>query len=169
MVEESSEEDRELGTIDRFLRRDGQTFVIYRGGEEAGEATGLKDGRQRSIVFRPDVEVLVGDWLEDRRVQNRLLVTDVDHAGGSGGLAHISVRYETQLEYQRQEASTQVIEMLDDIAEAVWKLSDKKMPPEKKQKTQDAVRELQEVLKSLPPGVAGGIAGEIASRFVGAG
>jgi hypothetical protein len=52
-------------------------------------------------VFRPDVEVLVGDWLEDRRAQNYLLVTDVDHAGGSGRLAHTSVRYETRLEYGR--------------------------------------------------------------------
>jgi hypothetical protein len=93
----------ELGTIDRFLRRDGQPFVIYRGGEEVGEARGLKDGRKRSIVFRPDVEVLVGDWLDDRRAQNYLLVTDVNHAGGTGRLAHVSVSYETRLEHERQE------------------------------------------------------------------
>jgi hypothetical protein len=90
-----------LGTVDRFLSRDGQTFVIHRGGEEVGEVRGLKDGRRRSIVFRPDVEVLVGDWLEDRRAQNYLFVTDVDHAGGSSRLAHTSVRYETRSEYER--------------------------------------------------------------------
>jgi hypothetical protein len=93
-----------LGTIDTFLSRDGQPFVIFRGGEEVGEARGLKDARERSIKFRPDVEVLVGDWLEDRRAQNYLLVTDVDHAGGSGRLAHISVHYETRLEHERRES-----------------------------------------------------------------
>jgi hypothetical protein len=149
----SNEEARELSTIDRSLRKRGRPFVIYRGDERVGEVTGLKDGKQRAILFRPYVEILVGDWLKDQRTQSRLVVTDVDHVGlsSSGRSSHIRVFYEPWLEYERQESATQVISMLDEIAEAVSKLSDKKMPPEKKRRAQAAVRELQELLKTLPP------------------
>lgn len=153
-----------MSTIDRALSRAGQPFVIYRSGRRVGEALGLKDGKQRSIMCRHDVAVLVGDWLEDTKAKTRLFVTDVDHAS-----SHIRVLYETRLEYERHESAAQVIAMLDDIAEAVWKLSDEKMPKEKKQRAQKAVKELQAVMKSLPPGVAGGLAGEIASRFLDSG
>lgn len=148
----SDEEARELSTIDRFLRKNGQLFVIYRGSERIGEVTGLKHGKQRYILFRPYVEIQVGDWLKDQRAQRRLVVTDVDYVDHfmSGRSSHIRVLYETWLEYERQESATQVIAMLDDIAEAVSKLSDKKMPPEKKRRAQAAVRELQELLQSLP-------------------
>jgi hypothetical protein len=72
----------------------------------------------------------------------------------------------TRIEYERLESSAQVVAMLDDIADAVLTLSDKKMPPEKKEHVRALVRELQVIVKSLPPGVAGGLAGEIAARFV---
>jgi hypothetical protein len=61
----------------------------------------------------------------------------------------------------------QLIQMLDDIADATWALSDEKMPPEKKQRAQDAVRELKDIVRSLPPGAAGGIAGQIAGELFG--
>jgi hypothetical protein len=104
--------------VDTFLHRSGQPFVIYRGGERVGEATGLKDGKQRQIIFRPDVEILVGDWLEDKKAQTRLFVTDVDHPGLSSSgrrsrLSHISVLYETRIAHERQESAAQVIAMLD--------------------------------------------------------
>jgi len=154
--------------IERALSTNGQPFVIHRGGDRIGEATGLKDGRDRSILFLPGVDIVVGDWLEDSKGQTRLFVADVDHVsellGGSPSL--IEVRYETRIEYERQEATTQVIAMLDDIADAVWTLNDKKMPPEKKEHVQALVQELQRVVRSLPPGVAGGLAGEIAAQFV---
>jgi hypothetical protein len=83
-----------------------------------------------------------------------------------GGSTITQLTYESGLEYERQEATSQVIAMLDDIADAVWTLSDKKMPPEKKEHVRALVRELQGIVRSLPPGVAGGLAGEIAARFV---
>jgi hypothetical protein len=154
--------------IERALSTNGQPFVIHRGGERIGEATGLKDGRDRSILFLPGVDIVVGDWLEDSKGQTRLFVADVDHVSklSGGSPSHIEVRYETRIEYERQEATTQVIAMLDDIADAVWTLSDKKMPPEKKEHVQALVQELQGVVRSLPPGFTGGLAGEIAARFV---
>jgi hypothetical protein len=153
--------------IERALNTSGQPFVIQRGEDQIGEATGLKDGRSRTILFLPGVDIVVGDWLEDKEGQTRLFVSDVDHARSlRGGPSHIEVVYETRIEYERQEATAQVIAMLDDIADAVWTLSDKKMPPEKKEHVQALVQELQGVVKSLPPGVAGGIAGEFAARFL---
>ena len=153
--------------IERALSKNGQPFVNHRGGERIGEATGLKDGRSRSILFLPGVDIVVGDWLEDSKGQTRLFVADVDHISdlSGGSPSHIEVLYETRIEYERQESSAQVIAMLD-IADAVWTLSDKKMPPEKKEHVGALVRELQGIVKSLPPGVAGGLAGEIAARFV---
>ena len=59
--------------------------------------------------------------------------------------------------------------MLDDIADAIWTLSDEKMLPRKRSWARALVRELQEIVKTLPRGVAGGLAGEIASRFGGGG
>jgi hypothetical protein len=154
--------------IERALSTNGQPFVIHRGEDRIGEATGLKDSRDRSILFLPGVDIVVGDWLEDSMGQTRLFVADVDHVSelSGGSPSHIEVRYETRVEYERQEAATQVIAMLDDIADAVWTLSDKKMPPEEKEHVQALVQELQGVVRSLPPGVAGGLAGEIAARFV---
>jgi hypothetical protein len=154
--------------IERVLSTNGQPFVIHRGGERIGEATGLKDGRSRSILFLPGVDIVVGDWLEDSKGQTRLFVADVDHMSdlSGGSPSHLEVLYETRIEYERQESSAQVIAMLDDIADAVWTLSDTKMPPEKKEHVRALVRELQGIVKSLPPGVAGGLAGEIAARFV---
>jgi len=61
----------------------------------------------------------------------------------------------------------QLIQMLDDIADATWTLSDKKMPPEKKRRARAAAKELQEILKSLPPSVAGAIAGQITGGLFG--
>jgi hypothetical protein len=112
-----------------------------------------------------DVEVFVGDWLEDRTARAWLHVTDVTHSKLRGSMI-TQLTYESGLEYERQEATSQVIAMLDDIADAVWTLSDKKMPPEKKEHVRALVRELQGTVRSLPPGVAGGLAGEIAARFV---
>lgn len=154
--------------IERALSTNGQPFVIHRGGERIGEATGLKDGRSRSILFLPGVDIVVGDWLVDSKGQTRLFVADVDHISdlSGGSPSHIEVLYETRIEYERQESSAQVIAMLDDIADAVWTLSDKKMPPEKKEHVRALVRELQGIVKSLPSGVAGGLAGEFAARFV---
>jgi hypothetical protein len=101
-------------------------------------------------------------------IASRLFVADVDHISdlSGGSPSHLEVLYETRIEYERQESSAQVIAMLDDIADAVWTLSDTKMPPEKKEHVRALVRELQGIVKSLPPGVAGGLAGEIAARFV---
>jgi hypothetical protein len=144
-----------LSTIDRSLRTIGRPFVIYRGDERVGEVTGLKDGKRRAILFRPYVEIMVGDWLKDQRTQSRLVVADVDNVGlsSSGRSSHIRVLYEPCLEYGWQESATQVIAMLDEIAEAVSKLSDKEMAPEKKRRARAAMRELQELFKSLPPEV----------------
>jgi DNA-binding transcriptional ArsR family regulator len=60
----------------------------------------------------------------------------------SGKSSHIRVLYETGIEHERRESASQVIAMLDDIADAIWTLSDEKMPPEKKQRARAAVREL---------------------------
>jgi hypothetical protein len=156
--------------IERALNTNGQPFVIHRGREQVGEATGLKDGRKHTILFLPDVDVVMGDWLEDKKGQTKLFVADVDHLSlpSRGSPSHIEVVYETRIEYERQEAAAQVVAMLDDIADAVWTLSDKKMRPEKKERVQELVQELKGIVRSLPPGVAGGLAGEIAARFVGA-
>jgi hypothetical protein len=123
---------------------------------------------QLAEAIVPGVDIAVGDWLEDSKGQTRLFVADVDHISdlSGGSPSHIEVLYETRIEYEHQESSAQVAAMLDDIADAVWTLSDKKMPPEKKEHVRALVRELQGIVKSLPPGVAGGLAGEIAARFV---
>jgi hypothetical protein len=126
--------------IDRVLKTEGQPFVIQRKGERVGEVPGLKDGGARTVLFLPDVDVVVGDWLEDQKGQTRLFVADVDHLRArGGGPSHIEIRYETRIEYERQESSAQVVAMLADIADAVWTLSDKKMPPEKKERAQALV------------------------------
>jgi hypothetical protein len=159
--------DSMSSTVDSFLHSSGQPFVIHRGSEQVGEAVGLKDGKRRTIVFRPDVDIRVRDWLEDKQAQARLRVTDIDHLRDfSGSASHIEVLYETEIEYERLEAAAQVIAMLDDIADAIWTLSDEKMPPEKKKRARDAVKELKEIVRSLPPGAAAGLAGEITSRLI---
>ena len=106
--------------------------------------------------------------LEDSKGQTRLFIADVDYISdlSGGSPSHIEVLYETRIEYERQESSAQVVAMLDDIADAVRTLSDKKMPPEKKEHVRALAQELQGIVKSLPPGVAGGLASEIAARFV---
>jgi hypothetical protein len=87
-----------------------------------------------------------------------------DFDGTPGG---IKAFHETGRDYERQEAATQVVAMLDDIADATWTLSDEKMLPRKSSWARALVRKLQEIVKALPRGVAGGLAGEIASRFGG--
>jgi hypothetical protein len=126
------------------------------------------DSRSHSFFFLPGVDIVVGDWLEDSMGQTRVFVADVDHISdlSGGSPSHIEVLFETRIEYERQESSAQVVAMLDDIADAVWTLSDKKMPPEKKEQVRALVQELQGIVKSFPPGVAGGLAGEIAGQFV---
>jgi hypothetical protein len=85
----------------------------------------------------------VGDWLEDVRARTWLHVTDVAHSK-LANYAFIDVSYETELAYRRQEAaSLQLVAMLDDIADAIWTLSHKKMPPERKNKAQSMVDELR--------------------------
>jgi hypothetical protein len=89
-------------TIDNLLRRQGQLFLIQRHGKQVSEATGLKDGKKRSIIFRHNVDVLAGDWLVDTQTEARFFVTDVDHAKDhSGQPVHVRVLYETRLAYER--------------------------------------------------------------------
>ena len=148
-----------------FLRKHSQPFVLYRDGERVGEVAGVKSAQHKVIDIPGDVEVFVGDWLEDRTARAWLHVTDVTQSK-LGGSMITQLTYESGLEYERQEATSQVIAMLDDIADAVWTLSDKKMPPQKKEHVRALVQELQGIVRSLPPGGAGGLAGEIAARFV---
>lgn len=75
--------------------------------------------------------------------------------------------YETQLHYQRQEASKQMIAMLDDISDAVWTLSDKKMPPEKKERFAAAVAVVKDGLRQMPQGAAEGVVSQLTSRLMG--
>ena len=56
--------------------------------------------------------------------------------------------------------------MLADVADAIWTLSDKKMPPEKKYRAQAMLVELNGIVKRLPEPVATQIAGKIAARFI---
>ena len=69
--------------------------------------------------------------------------------------------------HERQETASQVVAMLDDIADAIWILSDEKMPRQDKKRARALVRELQGIVRRLPAGAAEGIASEIASRFMG--
>jgi hypothetical protein len=98
----------------------------------------------------------------------RFFVSGSDPTADLDGIpGGIKAFYKTERDYERQEAATQVVAMLDDIADAIWTLSDEKMPPEEKKRARALVRELQEIVKTLPRGVAGWLAGEIASRFGG--
>jgi hypothetical protein len=78
----------------------------------------------------------------------------------------VIVLYETSIDYERQESASQVIAMLDDIADAIWTLSDEKMPPEKKNRAQASLDELRGIVRSLPQPLAAQLAGMIASHFM---
>jgi hypothetical protein len=152
------------------LRKQGRPFVIHRGGEKVGETTGIKDSSKRVILFRHDTDVREGDWVEDKESHARFFIADVDHVSDyMGQPVHVRVHYETRTHHERQESASQVIAMLDDIADAVWTLSDEKMPLEGKKRARALVRELQGIVRSLPSGAAGGLAGDIASRFLDGG
>jgi hypothetical protein len=56
--------------------------LIQRHGKQVGEATGLKDGKKHSIIFRRNVDVLEGVWLVDTQTEARFFVIDVDHPNG---------------------------------------------------------------------------------------
>ena len=60
-----------------FLRKHSQPFVLYRDGERVGEVAGVKSAQHKVIDIPGDVEVFVGDWLEDRTARAWLHVTDV--------------------------------------------------------------------------------------------
>lgn len=60
-----------------LIRKHSQPFVLYRDGERTGEVAGFKDAG--TIRFVSDVEVFVGDWLEDEMAHACLHVTDVTH------------------------------------------------------------------------------------------
>jgi hypothetical protein len=79
--------------IERALNTSGRPFVIQRGEDQIGEATGLKDGRSRTILFLPGVDIVVGDWLEDKEGQTRLFVSDVDHVRSLRGVLRTSRSY----------------------------------------------------------------------------
>ncbi len=152
---------------DSFMRRHSQPFVLHREGEPVGEISGVKSGESKVIHFGRGVEVFVGDWLEDVRARAWLHVTDAT-PGKLRSREFLRVSYETGLDYRRQEAaSSQLVAMLDDIADAVWTLSDEKMPLQKKQGVRAAVREIQDALRSMPAGAAGGLAGQITDRLTG--
>lgn len=152
-----------------LIRKHSQTFVLYRGGERIGEVAGAKDAGTKEITFVSGVEVLMGDWLEDKRACAWLHVTDVTH-DKLGSWSFVQARYETGLDYRRQESATEKLAAtLEDIAEAIWTITDKKMPPEKKNRAHEALKELSGIVKSLPQPVATQIAGQITQRFIDGG
>mgnify|MGYP000182659324 CR=1 FL=1 len=152
-----------------LIRKHSQPFVLYRGGEQIGEVAGAKDAGTKEITFVSGVEVLMGDWLEDKRACAWLHVTDVTH-DKLGSWSFVQAMYETGLDYRRQEAATaKVIATLEDIAEAIWTITDKKMPPEEKNRAQELLQELNGIVRSLPQPVAAQLAGQIASRFINGG
>ena len=55
--------------------------------------------------------------------------------------------------------------MLDDIADAIWTLSDEKMPSGEKDEVRAAVEVIKEAIKRMPAGAAGGLAGQLAARL----
>jgi hypothetical protein len=56
-----------------------------------------------------------------------------------------------------------MVNQLDDIADAIWALSDEDAPPEKKRAAQVALDETKNFVRGLPPGAAV----EIGSRMLG--
>ena len=96
----------------------------------------------------------MGDWLEDEGVKDWLHITDVTH-GKLGSRTIVQARYETRLDHSRREAaSLQLVARLDDIADAIWTLSDKTMPQEEKTRSQALLSELDGIVKTLPQPVA---------------
>lgn len=147
-----------------FVRKHSQPFVLHRDGEPVGEVAGAKGAGR--ITFAGAPEVFFGDWLEDASSRAWLHVTDVNR-GKLGHRLIVSAAYETGLDYRRKEAaSLQLTAMLDDVADAIWTLSDKKMPPARKNRAQDLLNELGGILRTLPQPVASQLAGKIASHFM---
>lgn len=141
--------------------------MLHRDGERVGEVAGVKDEGKIDFVGAP--EVFVGDWLEDTSARSWLHVTDINR-GKLSSRVIVQAVYETRLEYRRKEAtSLQLVAMLDDVADAIWTLSDKKMPPERKNKAQNILNELGGILRTLPQPVAAQLAGKIASHFTDGG
>ncbi len=153
--------------IEEFIRDYPTTFEIFRNGARIGVADGYNNSNDRVIFFRAGEEVREGDWAVAGDTQARFYVKQVDLLPDQGRSAGTKVFYEIRTDYERAESATQLIAMLDDIADAVWTLSDKKMPPQKKQRVQDAVEEIQGALRSMPAGAAGGLAGQITERLLG--
>jgi hypothetical protein len=56
--------------------------------------------------------------------------------------------------------------MLDDVADAIWILSDKKRSPESKNRAQAVPDEFNRIVTRLPEPAAAQIAGKIAVRFI---
>ena len=111
----------------------GRLFAIIRDGEQVGEARGFKNTTDGVIWFLPEAGVRTGDWLANEH-GDRLYVSESDPiADFDGPPVGIKAFYETGRDYERQESAAQVIATLEDIADAIWTLSDKKMPPEEKE------------------------------------
>lgn len=147
-----------------FMRKHSQPFALHRDGERVGEVAGVKGKGKINFVGSP--EVFVGDWLEDASARSWLHVTDVNR-GKMSNRVIVQAVYETALDYRRKEAaSLQLVAMLDDVADAIWTLSDKKMPPERKNRAQDMLNELGGILRTMPQPVAAQLAGKIASRLM---
>jgi hypothetical protein len=156
-----------IDVVEEAIRDHGNTFLISRGGEQLGEVDGYRNSKDGVIFFRAGVEVREGDWLEDTTSHAAFFVKEVDLLRDSGRPLCMKVFYETRIAYERHESSSQVIAMLDNIADAIWTLSDGKMPPEDKERARALVRELQDIVRRLPAGAAEGIAGEITWRLLG--
>lgn len=154
--------------FERMIRNSGRPFSIIREGNTVVEADGYKNAKERMIAFRPDVNVHPGDWIVDHQFNARFYVSECDPLQDVGGRTiGIKAFYETERTFLKNEADTQLIQALDDIAESIWTLSDEKMPPEKKKRARAALTELKDVLKTMPQGATSGIAEQFASRLLG--
>jgi hypothetical protein len=144
--------------IEETIRNNPTTFVIMRSGEQVGEATGFNDITDQVIYVRPGVQASEGDWLVDKDSEVKFFVKKAGPLRDDGQPIGVQVFYETRIDYERQASAAQVSAMLNDIADAIWILSEEKMPAEDKREARAAVKVLQAALTRMPPGAAEGLA-----------
>ena len=154
--------------LEMGLRTNGRQFMVIRGLNNVGEATGFMNTQDGRLLFRPDEDLRAGDWLAEKGSNERFYITGVNPQNDFNGspVAKI-ILFETQRVYERHEAGVQLVRMLEEMAEAISALDDSELSPEAREEARTHLSQLQRVLGSLPAGAAGGVAGQIAGRLVG--
>jgi|SRR5215211_3624376 len=90
--------------------RSGPVFYIVREGQQVGYESGYKNSGDRTIVFRPNVDVRIGDWLVIVTTEGaEYYVVDTDpmpDVGFGSAPLGLKTRYLTRRDYDKEESGS---------------------------------------------------------------